>query len=1229
LGANTFNFSDTPTTIQVTAGSKIVTGFMDADANGQGWGKGGNPIPASNNGIIGTGSVATGLDQDEVYALLPEPLIHFDPNEPDYKPFDPNIDTPAVVVGEKISFTNANKALKEYDLLRSYHYSIEFSADDLFNGAILYTDEFLQGTSYTFSDGITQLADTPIGEGTASSISVRQGYIAYLCKKLSNHSEASKQETEVCKMYTYPDTVFFTDFDDQATFIKVDQNDPYRHGRWGEVIEMPQRAIAAAQMPDGRVMFWQGGVVSEVAGGGPISIVDPKSLTFGNTGFFDDNTGSPSNHDTFCPGPALMPDGSLILAGGGRAGADLDEGVITENASSIFSWTDYSWIRTEDMVEPHYYGTSVGLPDGRVFHALGSTLAANDYEFQSDNPEIWNGNSWEKLTNLDISDMHADNGYYNSNYYPFLHLMPNSNVFHSGGVPTMHEIDPNRQIMYNVGTRAGSDDYRHWGNAIMIDEGILLISGGRTDKAISTRSTVLVDINDELDIKSEFGQDMNYDRSFHNMVQLPTGDVFVSGGQTNGKIFIDYGTVYPSEMWDRQSGVWTEMAELTTPRNYHSTSFLLPDGRIWQAGGDCEHCPESPNYPAEKSFKHHYNAQIYSPPYLFNPDGNLAARPEITSYPEGVDGVKASNSFDITVDGSGKNDIADFAIIKMSSTTHQINTDVRRLSLPFTKTGDGTYTLQAHDNINVMTPGYWMLFAINASGVPSEAAIVHVSTQPGTVNPTPQPKPIITSLGNPSTFVGSADDFNSNLIVNESDTYLNEFSVPEDISLTEFNFYAAKSGAPVTPFIVKVLGDNDFEVKAIGDTRVPTELGAHSYPFSDSGTVTITLEAAEVIAIGFIDAYPDGTSPPTESAVIAGNFDSATANDEIYYLGRANDSVASLVVGQAPILANSVIAREYSPRDYAFSITFEKVIDPDAPPANKTPMITHPGDQTGEVGQTADLQIQAVDGNGDNLVFTATGLPEGLNMDQAGKLSGTFTKSGIYSISVTVDDNNGGVDTETFVWKVVQPNIEIILLGNEEAVKEPSPTSSADEFRSNIVINKSQIYTNNTNETVLLSIDTFEFYASTVKGPVTPFIVRINGDNDFTVLDIGTTRIPTRIGTQIFEFKDSSTALITVPPGITIAPGFLDANADGNTVGAERSVIPFSTGGDGGDNVWYAGKGTGNTGSVSVGSPPNIQSGSSILPTTQRDYAYMVTFTEVVIDTSTLIYDTYLPFVDR
>ena len=1361
LGANNLPFDDTVRTITLSPGEKIATGFIDADANGDGWGLGGNPIPAEANGNIGVGADATGLDQDEVWALLPFPLVEFEDG------FVPDTDTPALVQGQKILTTNNGKSLGTYNLLRSYRYSIGLSSNDIFNGATLYTESGLTGTEETFSDGITLLSTTGIGAETVSSIKVEDGYVAYLC-------DGTASNTETCRVYTPGSFSVLFEWDDRATIVKVDQNDPARHGLWEDVYELPQRAIAAAQMPDGRVMFWQGGVAEGV--GKEISIIDP--ITY--TGLDDaGTTGAPNNHDTFCPGPALLPNGDLVLAGGGLG---------TEAASSVFYWDAYKWEREEDMKEPHYYGTSVTMADGRVFHALGSAVAANNYTAdQSNTPEVWNGTTWDQLTGLDLSPLHADHGYYNSNYYPFLHLMPNSNLFHSGGVPTMHEINPNAQTIHNQGIRAQNDAYRHWGNALMIDEGLLFISGGRTDEPISNRTTVLIDINDELDIQSDYAADMHYDRAFHNMVQLPTGDVFVSGGNTSGKIFVDHGTVYPTELWDKDTNTWTETAELTTPRNYHSTSLLLPDGRIWQAGGDCGHCPN------EGDFNHHFNMQLYSPPYLFNSDGTFASRPTIASYPTGLNGIKASDSFDVTVTGAGQNSIVDFNIIKMSSTTHQINTDVRRLSLDFTSNGGGSYEIEAHDNINVMTPGYWMLFAVNDSGVPSKAGIVHVSTEPGSENPIPKPKPIKIVTGNAPSPLGSADSWKSNLIINETDTYKNESGSEEELVLQKFEYYAGNTGGPVTPFIVTVHGDDDFTVKAIGQTVVPSDLGINSVPFSDSSeATTITLAANEKIAVGFIDAYANGDSGPDPKAIVAGKFTGGT--DEIYYVGASEGKVASLTVGAAPELF--VAPRDAGARDYAFSVlmtkssnslpyflnipdetanvgasvdlqtqafdqnddeisfsaaglpvglsinpttgkitgtptaagTFEVIViatdifdgvgstsftwtinDPGSSntlptltnptelnnhteetveftldasdanggtltftatnlppglalngangkitgqptqlgtyfvsvlvadgqggsagiafkwhinePPNSPPTINNPGDQTGEVGETTTLNVSGSDVNGDSIRFSATGLPSGLAIDPTGKIAGTFTQDGTFVVNITADDgqDENSSSTISFTWIVDPSATTVHVIGNAA-----EPRSKADDWKSNIVINESDLFTNTDSSAVQVEISTVTYYAATANAPVTPFVVTVHGDNDFTVRAIGDTHFASAIGAQSTPFKSGGKLEILVQPGEKLAVGFIDAEADGSYSGSAQSVVTFDE--NEADEVWYVGLPTGQVASLTVGEEPET---FATVRHSLRNYAFAIAL--ITTNGEPPDYDNkiYMPFVTR
>ena len=140
-------------------------------------------------------------------------------------------------------------------------------------------------------------------------------------------------------------------------------------------------------------------------------------------------------------------------------------------------------------------------------------------------------------------------------------------------------------------------------------------------------------------------------------------------------------------------------------------------------------------------------------------------------------------------------------------------------------------------------------------------------------------------VGN-DTFSGGSyiDDSHPSLIINEEDTFVHD-NEPGSLFVEDFKFFAQRLGNPVTPVVVRVNGNDNFTVLAVGTTRTESEytVGQNTFPFSDSGTVAISLSAGDVIATGFMDSFPDGTGWGAGPVIPAEAGDGA-AQDEVWAL---------------------------------------------------------------------------------------------------------------------------------------------------------------------------------------------------------------------------------------------------------------------------------------------------------------------------------------------------------
>src|SRR5664280_139726 len=198
-----------------------------------------------------------------------------------------------------------------------------------------------------------------------------------------------------------------------------------------------------------------------------------------------------------------------------------------------------------------------------------------------------------------------------------------------------------------------------------------------------------------------------------NAVLLPDRTVFVSGGAMAREDRV--AARLQSEIYDPASGTWRSGATASVVRMYHSVALLLPDGRVVSAGGN------PPPYGSHVQWgddgtNEEMSVEIYSPPYLFaGPRPVLSAvTPELTY----------AQSFTITT--PAPNTIQSACLIRPGVTTHSFDNSQRLVDLPIgARTASGPQ-VASPEGPQVAPVGWYMLFIVDNTGVPSVATWMHL-----------------------------------------------------------------------------------------------------------------------------------------------------------------------------------------------------------------------------------------------------------------------------------------------------------------------------------------------------------------------------------------------------------------------------------------------------------------------------------------------------------------------
>jgi hypothetical protein len=184
------------------------------------------------------------------------------------------------------------------------------------------------------------------------------------------------------------------------------------------------------------------------------------------------------------------------------------------------------------------------------------------------------------------------------------------------------------------------------------------------------------------------------------------------------------------QMFDPDTGSIRRLARTTVSRGLHGTATLLPDGTVFFAGENREALvrPDDPSFPMMSSFAGVLPrgdpdlgvpvGQVFSPPYLYNQDGSNASRPVIRKAPARID---YGSHFDVEV-GGGASDVGSVVLLRSDHNTHSLTAGDRYVKLAFrAKDRDdrGRVSVTAPTLPAQAVPGIYMLFVVDANGVPS------------------------------------------------------------------------------------------------------------------------------------------------------------------------------------------------------------------------------------------------------------------------------------------------------------------------------------------------------------------------------------------------------------------------------------------------------------------------------------------------------------------------------
>ncbi len=388
--------------------------------------------------------------------------------------------------------------------------------------------------------------------------------------------------------------------------------------------------------------------------------------------------------DLFCSSQVILPQSGEIFIAGGDNWTGSGTNNQGNNNSNLFDYTDDTLVRSANMFRARWYSSSTVMINGEVYIQGGNG--------GGDRPEVrQTDGTFRLLTGANTSAYAAT--------FPRNFLAPDGRVFGYDTNGNMFFINTSGTGTLSAVGQFASANAGWTSGAVMFDIGKIAQMGGNSN------GLAIIDINGPQPVVT-ISQSMASRRQWVSATVIADGKVVATGGSQNDNQMT--GVAYSADIWDPDTGTWHfGPAVAVKARLYHSAALLLPDASVLVSGGGA---------PGPQV---NTNAEIFFPPYLYDGDA-LAVRPQILSAPDTAEVGDVLNIETNTANISAVN------LVKTGSVTHSVNMDQRFVPLSFTQSGNmlqAALPLRATDT----PPGYYLMFVLDADGTPSMASMLRIN----------------------------------------------------------------------------------------------------------------------------------------------------------------------------------------------------------------------------------------------------------------------------------------------------------------------------------------------------------------------------------------------------------------------------------------------------------------------------------------------------------------------